>query len=145
MFIEWPSKKKQWLNFKNPELSDGFCGKVLWTQFEVRAVGYVTFFQLVGCEVTRKCSKNLVVSLKLPSSNWQGPQFHSRAQRYCYVSIYSLRRKQNPAPTLHCCFLTIFPLFLDQQLFEPTFGTQGRSWNLNEAYFLQIRNTQTQK
>ena len=37
MFTEWPSKENQWLNFKNPELSDGFCGKDLWTQFEVRA------------------------------------------------------------------------------------------------------------
>lgn len=73
MFIEWPSKENQWLSFKNPELSDGFWGKVLWTQFEVRAVGYMTFFQLVGCDITRQCSKNLVVSLKLPSITWQGP------------------------------------------------------------------------
>ena len=38
----------------------------------MRAVWCVTFFWLVGGEVTGRCSRNLVLSLKLPSSTWVG-------------------------------------------------------------------------
>ena len=46
--------------------------------FGVRAAGFVTFFDWL---VVRQqlCSKNLVLSLKLPSSTWVG------AQRHCYA------------------------------------------------------------
>ena len=46
--------------------------------FGVRAAGFVTFFflflffWLVGGEATELCSRNLVFSLKLPSSTWVG-------------------------------------------------------------------------
>ena len=46
--------------------------------FGVRAAGFVTFFflififGLVGGEETELCSRNLVFSLKLPSSTWVG-------------------------------------------------------------------------
>ena len=36
----------------------------------MRAAECVTFFTLVGGEVTEQCSRNLVLSLKLPSSPW---------------------------------------------------------------------------
>ena len=41
--------------------------------FGVRAAGFVTFFLflfLAGGEATELCSRNLVFSLKLPSSTW---------------------------------------------------------------------------
>ena len=40
--------------------------------FGVRAAGFVTFFFLVGGEAIELCSRNLVFSLKLPSSTWMG-------------------------------------------------------------------------
>ena len=42
--------------------------------FGVRVAGFVTFFffLLAGGEATELCSRNLVFSLKLPSSTWVG-------------------------------------------------------------------------
>ena len=45
--------------------------------FGVKAAGFMTFFLififgLVGGEETELCSRNLVFSLKLPSSTWVG-------------------------------------------------------------------------
>ena len=40
--------------------------------FGVRTAGCVTFFRLVGGEATGWCSRNLELSLKLPSSTWVG-------------------------------------------------------------------------
>ena len=39
-----------------------------------------------------------------------GLSSYRRTQRYCYV--YSLRRNQDPTPSLHYCPLAAFPLFL---------------------------------
>ena len=47
--------------------------------FGVRAAGFVTFFFfffLVGGEAIEICSRNLVFSLKLPSSPWVGAPVH---------------------------------------------------------------------
>ena len=46
--------------------------------FGVRAAGFVTFFFffLVGGEAIELCSRNLVFSLKLPSSHWVGAPVH---------------------------------------------------------------------
>ena len=38
----------------------------------MRAIGGVTLYRLVVVEVTGRCSRNLVLSLKLPSSTWMG-------------------------------------------------------------------------
>ena len=67
------------------------------------------------------------------------------AQRYCYV--YHLRGNQDPASRLHYCFLTVPPWCLRplpsliSSCLNLAIGTQGRSWRLNEAYFLQARNS----
>ena len=74
------------------------------------AVVCVIFFWLIGGEVIGQCSRNPVLSLKLPSSPRVGPWFCRKAQKYPYV--YSLRRNQDPAPSLYYCFLTAPPLFL---------------------------------
>ena len=47
--------------------------------FGVRAAGFVT---LIGGEAAELCSRNLVFSLKLPSSTWVG------AQRHCYAYFF---------------------------------------------------------
>ena len=71
------------------------------------------------------------------------------AQRYCYV--YCLRGNQDPAPRLHYCSLIIPPLSLHplpsliNSCLNLPIGTQGRSWRLNEAYFLYSKNWGTQK
>ena len=50
--------------------------------------------------------------------------------------VYSLRRKLHPAPWLHYCFLTAFPLFLHflspliSNYLNLPFGTQWGGWNL---------------
>ena len=66
-----------------------------------------------------------------------------RAQRYS--DVYSLSRNKDSALKLHYCFLTAPLLFLHSltslrsNCLNLLFGTQGRSWRLNEAYFLQTR------
>ena len=58
--------------------------------FGMKAAGFVTFFFffLVGGEATELCSRNLVFSLKLPSSTWVGLQFCRRTQRHCYAYFF---------------------------------------------------------
>ena len=54
----------------------------------------------------------------------------------------SLEANQDPAPRLYCCSLTVPPLSLHPLpslisiCFNLFFGTQGRLWRLNVAYFL---------
>ena len=73
-----------------------------------------------------------------------GFQFCRRTQSYC--SVYPLKRNQDPAARLNYCFLTVpllslYPLlFMMSNYLNLPFGTQGRSWRFNEAYFLQTRN-----
>ena len=47
-------------------------GEFLQAKFGVRAIRCVTFFSLVGGELTGLCSNNLAFSLKSPSSTWMG-------------------------------------------------------------------------
>ena len=49
------------------QLSYQYCHR-----FRVKTAGCVTLFWLVGGEITGRCSRNLVLSLKLPSSTWVG-------------------------------------------------------------------------
>ena len=92
----------------------------------------------------------LVSSIQLTSSTQGRGGFSicKTAERYCYA--YPLRRDQDPSPRLHCCFLTApplsphpFPSLISNRLNLP-FGTQGRSWRLNETYFLQTRTGETE-
>lgn len=66
-FIAGPSKENGLLMLKRPELFDGFGGRVLKTAFGVKVVGGMTFFWLVGGEITGWWSRNFVFSLKLRS------------------------------------------------------------------------------
>ena len=40
------------------------------TKFGVRTSGYAIFYWLIGSEVAQWCSRNLGLSLKLPSATW---------------------------------------------------------------------------
>ena len=59
----------------------------------------------------------------------------------CYV--YPLRRNQDPASSLRCCFLTAFPLFLHSltplisNCLDLPFGTQGMSRRLKPFLYKQ--------
>ena len=73
-----------------------------------------------------------------------GPQFlHKNSKLSLCVS---LQEEPGPAPRLHYCLLTSSPLSLHplpsliSNCLNLPFGTPGRSWRLNEAYFLQTRN-----
>ena len=50
----------------------GWKQAVFKAKFGVRAAGCVTFFWWVSDEVTGQCSRNLVLSLNLPSSTRVG-------------------------------------------------------------------------
>ena len=52
-----------------------FREKFSKAKFRVRAEEPVTLFSLVGDEVIGRCSRNPVLSLKLPSPSWVGPWF----------------------------------------------------------------------
>ena len=57
---------------KDPNSLMAFREEFSWAKFGVKAVGCVIFFWLVGGEATGWCSRNLVFSLKLPSSTRVG-------------------------------------------------------------------------
>ena len=109
--------------------------------FGVRAAGCVSFNWLVGGEATELCSRNLVLSLKLPSSTWVGAPVLQNS-KYCYACFLS--KNQDLASRLYphlivLLFLYPLPSLISNCLNLP-FVTQGRSRRLNEAYILQTRN-----
>ena len=74
-FIAGHHKENQWLQLKNSWTPQGFSGS-----FHRQNLGWgpqgVTFFWLVGIEVTKLYASSFVLSLKLPSSTWVGgPEF----------------------------------------------------------------------
>ena len=96
----------------------------------------------VGGEAAELCSRNLVFSLKLPSSTWVGDS-SSVEELKDTVTHISLSRNQDPVWRLfhHLFLLFLYSLpSLISNCLNPPFGTQGKSRRLNEAYTLQIRN-----
>ena len=71
------------------------------------------------------------------------------AQRCC--SVYLLRGNQDPAPRLHCCFLTVPPLSLHplppliSNCLNLPFGSQGRSREAERSVFPVVKKWGTQK
>ena len=104
-----------------------------------------TDFWLVGGEVTGWCSQNLVLSLKLPSSTWEGALIPAEELKHILLCRF-LEEEPGTCPMLHYCFLISPPFFLQSlpslisNCLNLPFGTQERSRRLNEDYFLQIRN-----
>lgn len=84
-----------------------FREKFSKAKFRVRAEEPVTLFSLVGEEVMGRCSRNPVLSPKLPSSPQVGAFVPAEELGSCY--IYPRRRKPDPALLMHYCFLTVPP------------------------------------
>ena len=143
VLFQGQTRRIRQLMLEKPELPMVFREKILYGKLGVKAAG--CDFLLIGWwEITVQCSRNLVLSLKLPSSISVPALVPRRPQRCCYV--YSLRKNQDPAPGLLYCFLIILPLLLlplpsqINKCLNLSFGIQERSRRLNEAVFLQTRN-----
>ena len=128
---------------KNPNSLMAFREDFLKAKFGVRAAGRVTFFWLVGGEVTGRCSRNLGLSLKLsiPSSTLVGALVLQKNSKILLCLFLEEEPGHCPkyvwtAPPLFLYSLT----FLISNCLNLPFGTQRRSWRLNEAYCLQTRN-----
>ena len=111
--------------------------------FWVRVAGFVTPFDWLVLK-QQSCAPRILCSMwsdHLPPG-W-GLQFCRRTQRRCYA--YFLSRNQDPTSRLNY-HLIVPPLFLYplpsliSNCLNLSFGTQGRSRRLNEAYVLQTRN-----
>ena len=70
VFCRAQTRSRGSLCSKDPNFLVVFREEFLKAQFEMKAVGCVTFFWLVGGEVTGWCPRTLVLSWKLPSSTW---------------------------------------------------------------------------
>ena len=75
--------------------------KHLWAKFRVRNARCVSFFWLVGGEVTGLCSRNPVLSLKWPSSTWVGALVPAEERKD--IAIISLEEK--PGSSFNCCII----------------------------------------
>ena len=137
-----PSKDNGWLLLKNPELPDDFWGKAFIGSIWGEGCSKRGFL-LIGWWCKSLCSRNLLLSPRLPFSTWAGASSCKRAQRYCCV--FPLRRNQGPEQGLRYWFSALLacrynPSIPNQPLFEPTLGSSGRSGRLNEICFLQTCN-----
>ena len=101
------SKETRWLVLKTPpELPDGFRGEVFTGKFGMSDSGCVTFFWLVGGEITGQCSKNPVLSLKLPSFTWVGSLVSAEELKDIILFCIFLQEEPRPCPTAELLFLT---------------------------------------
>ena len=71
-FVAGPSKGNRWLVLRTPRSPWWFSGRSTYRQNLGVGLQGVAFFWLVAGEVTGWFSRNLVLSLKLPSSTWVG-------------------------------------------------------------------------
>ena len=69
-----------------------------------------------------------------------------RCLHHCVQEPGFFEGNQDTMPRFYCCNLTVPPLSLHplpsliSNCLNLPLGTQGRSWRLNEAHFLEIRN-----
>ena len=111
-----------------------------WKQkatFGVRVAGFVTPSD--GLVVRQQvCSRNLVFSLKLPSSTWVG------AQRHCYAYFF----EQEPGLCLEAVptFVSVFlsPPFPDEQLFESMLWNSGKAKEAEQSLYPTDKKWRTQ-
>ena len=101
---------------------------------------------MAGGAGTGWCSRDPVLSLKLPSSFWVGDLVPVEELKGISLNIYSLRRNQGPALMAALSFPNCFsfvsapPPLPDNQLFESALWNSGKVRRLHEAYFPQTRN-----
>ena len=86
-----------------------FSGKFLKAKYWMRVAGCVTFFRLVGGEFTGRCSRNLVLSLKL-TLLYLGGSLSSCRRTQRYIVIYILWG--GTKALLYRCTIVYWLLFL---------------------------------
>ena len=135
------AKQGEWMaHVQNSKLPDGLRGKLLQANLGVRAAWCVTFLLRSQSDAPRILDS--AWSYQSPPG-W-GPQFQQKSSRVL-LCIF-LEEESGPAPRLPHCFQTApswslhSPPSLISNCSNLSFGAQGKSRKLNEAYFLQIRN-----
>ena len=113
----------------------------LKAKFGVRVVGCVIFFGLVGGEIVGWCSRNLVLSLKLPSSLWARALVPLEKFEDIFV-CGSLEEEPGlcfiAALLLHSfSFVSASPYFPINNCLNIPFGTQGKSRKLKSLTYRQ--------
>ena len=129
---------------QNPWTPQRFGDKFLrqswgWTE-------YVTFFWLVGSEVTGWCYRNLVLSLKLSSFTWvralvSAEELKTIAMYICWGGSKTLLYLWSICSSL---FPYSFPSLIRGYLNLP-FGNQGRLKRLKEDYLLVLETGDMEK
>ena len=85
---------------------------------------------MIGGEVTGQCSRNLILSLKLPSSTWVGALVLTEELKN--IVLYISCGGTCALPLAALLFLdgsplvSAFPPFLDKQLFESALWNSGK-------------------
>ena len=128
--LQGQAKRMGNLCSKTPNSPMVFGEKFLKSRFGVKAAGCVTFFWLVGGEVTGRGSRNLVLSLKLPSSTWLGALVLADKLKdiVTYIPWEGTRTLPQGCTTVYDCssFLSASPPFPDYQLFESALWNPGK-------------------
>ena len=107
-----------------------------------------TYFCLVGGEVTEWCSRNLVFSVKLPSTTCMGVLVPTEELEG--IAIYMFLEEEpglsaTAALLILDCSISFCPSFPISNCLHLPFGTQGRPGSLNETSFLQTRDGRPRK
>ena len=117
-----------------------FIGKIWGEGFRMWG-----FLLIIGGAVTGWYSRDIVLSLKLPSSTWVSALVPAEELKGSAVYITWGGTRTLP-PRSHCCFLIVPTSFLhslsslNSNCLNLPFGTQGRSKSWNKTLFLQTRN-----
>ena len=94
----------------HPQLPDGFGREVFKGKFGVKAARCVPFLWLLGGEVMGWCSRNLVLSLKLPSTS-EGGGWHFSSCRTQMMLYIFLEEERRICLRMHYCSQLFFPCF----------------------------------
>ena len=127
--LQGPSKGYGLLVLKRPKLPSGLGVRVFKDKICGEGYRRVTFFWLVGGEVTGWCSRTLVLGLKLPSSTWVGALVPIEL-RDC-IRLFCISMEEE----LGLCFIDALLYTLTSHYLNLHFGTQGRSRKLRSFFF----------
>ena len=105
-----PSKENRWFVLKRPELPDGFQGEVFIGKIWGAGCRVCDFLPIGWWWGNRAVLQESHAQPEVTILHLSGVLSSCRRTQRYYV--YPLRRNQDPAPSLHCCFLSAPPLFL---------------------------------
>ena len=141
MFIAGSSKDYRQFKIERSELLDGLGGRVFKGKIWGEGRRIATFFGLVGVETMGWCSRNLVLSLKLPSSLWASALVPLEKFKDIFVCV-SLEEEPGlyfiAALLLHSfSFVSASPHFPISNCLNLPVGTQGKSRKLKPFTYRQ--------